>query len=432
MITAIRRNLASARKEYPPQFWLMFWGMLISTIGSSMIWPFLMIYVGKRLQLPLTNITILMTLNSAVGLVFAFIAGPVTDRLGRKWVMVISLVVNGAGYILLSQATTFLMFALVMALQGAFNPLYRVGADAMMADLIPAEKRADAYSILRMSNNIGVALGPSIGGFIATSSYTLAFYLAAAGLTTYSILLALRAHETLPRREQGALATDIRPQREKLGGYDRILKDRPFVSFTMAFTLTQVCSAMIWVLLSVYAKTNYHVPESQYGLIATTNAIMVVLFQVGVTNITKRYKPLPVLALGSTIYAVAVGSIALGRGFWAFWLSMVVLTIGELILVPTSTTYAANLAPADMRGRYMSIYGLTWGGAAGIGPLLGGVLNDQIGPAAQWYGGAVVGTIAVLVFLRLARQPANPPLEIPASFPVNQSETPHGDYPGND
>ena len=147
----------------------MFWGMLISTIGASMIWPFLMIYVSERLHLPLTAVASLMTLNAAMGLVSSFVAGPLIDRFGRKWVMVVSLAGKWPGdYLLMSQAATLPEFALLMALAGAFNPLYRVGADAMMADLIPSEQRADAYSLLRMSNNLGVALGPAIGGFIAT------------------------------------------------------------------------------------------------------------------------------------------------------------------------------------------------------------------------------------------------------------------------
>ena len=401
------RRLHSASGMYPRQFWLMFWGMLISAIGASMIWPFLMIYVSERLNLPMTAVASLMTLNAATGLVFSFVAGPLTDRFGRKWVMVVSLAVNGLVYLMMSQAATLPEFALLMALAGAFNPLYRVGADAMMADLIPSEQRLDAFSLLRMSNNLGVALGPAIGGFIATRSYTIAFYFAAAGMIIYSLLLAFRAVETLPNNPR----TEGPAQREKLGGYGRILGDRQFISFVAAFTLTQMCATLVWVLMAVYAKTNYEVPENLYGLIATTNAVIVVLFQVSVTQISKKHPPLRALAVGSLFYAVGVGSVALGQGFWGFWLSMVILSFGELILIPTSTSYAANLAPAEMRGRYMSVYGLTWGLAAGIGPVVGGMLNDTLGPKAIWYGGFLVGLASMVSFLILARR-YHPPAEV--------------------
>jgi MFS family permease len=393
------RRFQSILNHYPRQFWLLFFGLLISTLGASMIWPFLMIYVSERLALPLTTTASLMTINAGMGLLSSFIAGPLTDRAGRKWVMAVSLAVNGLSYLMMSHAASLPAFAVLMGLSGAFNPLYRVGADAMMADLIPAEKRIDAYSLLRTSNNVGVAIGPAVGGLIAATSYTVAFYCAAAGMLTYSLLVIFLATETLPGRSE---MTPL--PAERFGGYGRVLRDRQFLSFAGTFVLTQMAAAMVWVLLGVYVKENFGIMENRYGLLPMTNALMVVFFQVSVTQLTKRHPALSMLSLGSLIYALALGGIALGGGFWAFWLSMVVLTVGELILSPTATTFAANLAPVDMRGRYMSLYGLTWSIAMGSGPLLGGFLNDNLGGNAIWIGGMIVGGLSSLGFLLLARR----------------------------
>ncbi|MGB9639348.1 MAG: MDR family MFS transporter, partial [Anaerolineales bacterium] len=329
------------------------------------------------------------------GLTSSLIAGPIIDRLGRKRVMVISLLTNSMGYVLLSHANTVGYFAVLMVVQGASNPLYRIGADAMMADLIPPEKRVDAYSLMRLSNNLGVAVGPAVGGIIASVSYQIAFYCAAVGLSIYGFLMAFLARETLPQlNEEGNQSDKALP----FGGYLQIFADRKYMLFIQAFLFTQISASIMWVLLSVYAKTNYGVPENLYGFIPVTNALMVVLFQLPVTSLTRRYAALPVIAVGALFYAVGVGSVALGNGFWWFWVSMVIMTIGELIIVPTSSTYVANLAPADMRGRYMSIYGLTGVVANGIGPVAGGFLNDRFSPKAIWYGGGLAGLISALFF----------------------------------
>ena len=169
----------------------MFCGMFLSTIGTSMIWPFLMIYVSEKLDQPLTAVAFLLTINSATSLIAAFIAGPITDRLGRKWILIISLIGNGVVYLLMGQAITLAHFALLMVFRGLFTPLYRVGGDAMLADLVEPKQRPDAYALLRMSNNVGISIGPAVGGFIATSSYHIAFICAAVGLSSYGLLQGL-------------------------------------------------------------------------------------------------------------------------------------------------------------------------------------------------------------------------------------------------
>ncbi len=201
-------TIRSGWREYPRQFWLMFFGMLVSTIGASMIWPFLMVYVSGKLNQPLTLAATLLTFNSGVGLIMNFIAGPLTDRIGRKWILVLALMGNAVVFLLQNQAATFAAFAVALSLGGAFNPMYRVASDAMMADLIPQEKRAEAYSLIRMSNNLGVAIGPTIGGFVASHSYSTVFYIAAFGMFAYSLLLAFGARETLPRTGEIKSLTD--------------------------------------------------------------------------------------------------------------------------------------------------------------------------------------------------------------------------------
>lgn len=391
------------KNRFPSQFWLMFAGMFISTVGASMIWPFLMIYVSEKLDQPLSVNASLLTLNSAAGLISSFIAGPVIDRLGRKRVMVISLLSNSLGYVLLGQANSLAVFAFLMVLQGASNPLYRIGADAMMADLIPSEKRVDAYSLMRLSNNLGVAIGPAVGGVIATVSYQVAFYCAAVGLAIYGLLIAFLARETLPQREKQQIG-DTEAVKERFGGYGRIFADRAYLLFILAIIFSQISASIMWVLLSVYTKTLFGIPENRYGMIPVTNALMVVLFQLPVTAITKRFPALPVIAVGALFYSMGVSSVAIGQGFWWFWGSMVVMTIGELVLVPTSSTYVANLAPADMRGRYMSLYGMTWVISTGIGPVAGGFLNDHFGPQAIWYGGGIVGLMGCLMLIYFWRK----------------------------
>jgi MFS family permease len=400
MLDRIRNTIS----EYPSQFWLMVVGLFISSAGASLIWPFLMIYVSEKLSLSLSTVSTLITINAVTGLFSSFIAGSVSDKLGRKLVMVVSLVINGIGYLFMSQAHSYLGFALMMVLMGASNPLYQVGADAMLADMVPSEKRTNAYAIIRMVNNAGVAIGPAMGGFLASRSYTYAFLGAAAGMITYSLLLVFRAHETL---NKAYLATS-EIKTKFMGGYGRIFSDYPYVIFALLVGVGLIAPSMLWTLLAIYTKQNFGLSESLYGWLPTTNALMCVFVQFSVTQVTRRYHPLPVAAVGMLIYALGVGSVALMNSFWGFWTSMVLMTFGELTLIPTVSKYIADLAPADMRGRYMSFYWFAWAIARGAAPLIGGFLNDNISPRSIWIGGLTIGLASSMGLLILSTRRRDP------------------------
>jgi MFS family permease len=383
--------------SYPRQFWILFGGMLVSATGGSMVWPFLAIFIRRSLDVPLTTVGLLLSLNSAARLAATFVAGPVADRFGRKGVMLLSLLLNSLIFVAMSQATTLNAWVVLMAASGAFAPLFQVGSDAMVADLIPQDRRPGAYALVRMSNNVGVAIGPAIGGFVAAVSFAWSFYGAAIAHGLFVVLVAGLVRETLPK------LTEVPSQPVASRGYGPLLRDRPFLAFWVVSTLVVIPASLMWVLLPVYATEQFGIPTSQYGFVMTTNAGMVVLFQYAVTQVTKRYPPHPMLATGALFYALGVGSVALGQTFGAFLASMVILTVGEMILVPTGTTLAADLSPLDMRGRYMGVYGLTWAVGLGIGPVLGGYLNDLVHPVATWYGGLIVGLAAALGFLLVWR-----------------------------
>jgi len=387
-------SLRNLYHEYPRQYWLMITGIVISTAGGSMIWPFLVIYASNKLNMPLSTVAALISINAGTGLIASFIAGTLADKIGRKAVMVFSLTVNGIAYLLLINAVTYLHFAGLMVLIGLSNPLYQVGADAMLADMIPSAKRTDAYAINRIANNAAFALGPAMGGFLATRSYNLAFYGAALGFMTYSLLLFFQAKETLVITEQHDTTTRL-TGREVFKSYSRVFQDKAYMTFVALVSIGLIAPTLIWILMPVYAKTNYGIPEGLYGWIPTTNALMCVFVQYFVTRITRRRKTLPVVGVGMLIYAIGTGSVALMTGFWGFWLSMVILTLGELTLVPTASKYVADIAPADLRGRYMSMHWLGWGLARTLSPIIGGFLNDNVSPQAIWIGGLLIGLTSV-------------------------------------
>jgi MFS family permease len=390
-------------KTYPRQFWLLMVGMLVNTIGMMFIWPFLNIYLTENLGIPVATATFLPVIEQSVSLFTTLAAGSVADRFGRKWLMAISLAAVACVYLLMGFAGQWWMFAVLLGLRGFFLPLYRVGADAMVADLITDEgERMPAYSLLRTANNLGVAIGPVLGGFVAAVSYKASFLTAASAMFFFALLVTFGMKETLTGGASRIKSGGNPAQPAAPGGYRMILRDHIFMVALLAFAFNGMGATLPFQLLGVYGKENYGLSEAVFGLIVMVNALMVVFFQVPVSRLTRKLDSLKVLASGAVFYGLGIISISFGSQALHFAFSMAILTIGELLIAPTFTSFAVNLAPEQMRGRYMSGYWLSWSVSRGVGPAIAGQVYDSVSPSAIWYLGGAWNLLAAVIFASLA------------------------------
>jgi len=399
MVSRIR----TTTKEYPFQFWILFCGRFIGSTGGSLVWPFITIYLRQRLNIPLTTVGVLFAISSGVGLFSQAIWGPVVDRYGRKVAMVAGLlneVMVMLGFALLGSLEAY---AVLIAASGLIEPASRIGSDAMIADLIEPDKRAGAYALMRMISNAGVAIGPAVGGFLAATSYLFSFTAAA---TTASVVLLLTIFLVKETKPEVPVAEKVERPR---GGYGYIFRDFYFLAFCGASVLLLMAYGPFMQILPVYMKEGFAILESGFGLIMTVNALMVVFFQFAVTRVTEKYPDTYVMAAGAFWTGLGAFGAALSHNFWLFLLAMIILTIGELIWAPTSITFVARVAPIDMRGRYMGVYGIVGGMAWGVGPILNGYVYDNVAPVSVWYVSLTLAMVSTLAFTLMGRMGALSP-----------------------
>lgn len=392
--------------SYPQQFWLLFWGSFFTKASISMIWPFVTVIIRERLEIALTTAALLLTIQSIASLLSTLVVSSIMDKMGRKVPIVIGLLGSAIALVGMATANTFEQWAILMAFYGIFTPVFNIGVNTMVADIIEPENRSSAYALIRMISNAGIAIGPVIGGILVTlMSFEAVYYLIAIAYGILTVFVMSSIQETIPDNRMKTKNQEIISTTSQ--GYGYILRDTLFMSLFAMFMLVMFGNTQIFVLLPVYAKENYGLVESQYSLLLTINATMVVLFQYAITKFTDRYQPLPVMALAAILYAIGLGSVAVGYNLPTFAISMVIVTIGELMLFPTALTFIANIAPTEMRARYMGIFGLSWPLAAGIGPVIGGFLNDNFSPIAMWIGAsglAVIGAIGFITIMMYRRR----------------------------
>jgi len=395
VISGLRDRLSA----YSSQFWILFIGQLVSSIGMSLVWPFMTIYVRERLDVALTVVGLVLAANSVAGLLSQLVGGPLVDRFGRKIAMVISLGSRAIIMLALGMADSLFSFTVLVVLSGFFGSLFNPALNSMVADMVESERRTEAYSLMRMIANLGIAIGPAIGGFIATQSYLISFIAAAAASAIYFFIILLFVRETKPEA-----SVESRDSVKDTGGYGYLLRDSHFLVFSLTYALMGIAYAQMMTIFPVYIKDGYQILESQFGLIMAVNAGMVVAFQYPVTRALRRLALGPTLALGALFVSLGLGTVAFSSTFVMFLVSMIILTIGELIFAPASVALVAELAPEEMRGRYMGVFGMSMGISFGMAPALGGFINDNLGPVFIWHIMAVVALLSAAFFYALGRR----------------------------
>ncbi len=268
----------------------------------------------------------------------------------------------------------------------------------MIADLLPEEKRADGFGIMRVIGNLAWVIGPSIGGFLAAKSYLILFILDAVMSLTTAVIVYLLIPETLPQSAEGQRSQSVL---DTLVGYRLVLKDRLYVAFALASMLMLLAYQQLYSTLSVFLRDVHAIPEQGYGFLMSVNAGAVVLLQFWFTRKTRPYPPMLMMALGSLFYLIGFSMFGFVSAYPLFLFATFIVTVGEMIVVPISQALAASFAPDDMRGRYMAFYSLSWAIPSTVGAWLAGLIMDNYNPNWVWYGCGVIEALAVAGFCLL-------------------------------
>lgn len=373
----------------------------IDRLGGSLLFPFFALYITRRFNVGMTEVGGLFAIWSAASFIGGFPGGALTDRLGRKGMIVFSLVATSISSLALGFVNTIGLFFIAGFISGIFTEIGSPAYQAIVADILPEEKRAQGYSIIRVAFNLAVVFGPVIGGFIAQRSYLALFIadalisLIAAGVVFFAIA------ETRPEVQPGSKPETTA---ESFGGYLRVLRDAPFMIFVTISTLAWLVYMNMNTTLGVYLRNVHSIPESGYGWILSLNAAMVVLFQFPITRRLEKRPPMRMMAAGAALLALGFAMYGFFSAYIMFLTAMAVITIGEMIMIPVSNALVAQFAPQEMRGRYSFMYGISWGISFAAGPVLAGLILDNLNPNWLWYACGLLGMVATLGFFALDRR----------------------------
>jgi MFS family permease len=384
-LPALGPTLRHALGGLPRAYWALWAGILVNRIGGFVV-PFLALYLTQRRGMPVAEAGAVVSLYGLGAVGAGPVAGLLADRVGRRAVLLASLV----GGALFTAALPFVtapgpLAALVLA-TGFVGEVYRPAAHAVVGDLVPQPDRVRAFGILYWGVNLGVAIGLALAGLLADVSFALLFLGDAATSLAFAFVVWRHVPETRP---------DVPPEgmREALGGLVAPLRDRVFLPFLVLHFLLAVVFFQFQLGLPV-DMASHGVSAAAFGSLMALNGVVIVFLQPLVAGRIGRVDGARAMAVGTALIGVGFGMNALHHSIAWYALAIVVWTIGEIGYLPVASTIPAALAPAALRGRYQGAYSLSWALAFTVAPALGAVVLERLGARALW-GGSLVVSLAV-------------------------------------
>jgi len=391
-------GLRKTYQEYPRNFWILVGALFIDRVGGALIFPFLALYITSKFNVGMTEVGVIFAIYSGGAFFGNMIGGALADRFGRKTMLIIGLIFSATVSIMMGIINEWELFYGLAFVTGLLSEFGGPAVQAMIADILPIDKRADGFGILRVVMNLSATIGPAIGGVLAGVNYLLLFITDSVISIITAIIVLVALPETKPALKQGQVQETVV---QSFGGYGRVVRDKIFLAFIFLSTFTAIVYMQMNSTLSVFLRDVHAIPAQYYGYLLSINAAMVVLFQFSVTRRVKRFHPLLVMMAGNLFYAVGFGMFGFTSVYWQFMLAMVILTIGEMVNAPIMQTLVASIAPEDMRGRYIAVFHTGWGIASAIGPWAAGVVLDNYNPNWIWFAGGIICSVVALGYLVL-------------------------------
>ena len=408
------------------RFFRLIWGdeidpplrplLLVSVAGAtagSAGWVYLGIWAINELGASGKQLGVAFLVGALLASMSGYVGGHLSDTLGRR-----PLILLGWGL----EAIYILGFIAVghnvwlglglMTLGGILGSLGGGANQAMVADLVPPERHERAYASVRVAQNLGVTMGPPLGGVLLIGERWELLFVGVSGACALTFLIAWRY---LPRT--GAYAPEAPPER---GSFSVITRDHAFLLFWMSGILAYLVYVAYETVLPISAVDTYGLAPAAWGFIVVINPALVTLFQMRVTRWTERVPPAPKLVVAMLLMGWPLLLLSVNASVPMLAFVVFVFVIGEMLWVPTSQSIVARLAPVDLRGAYMGAFGSTAGVAFALGPFVGLTLRDAYGDTAMWsfFAAAAVvaaATGAAAVRFTLGRAETGEPLPAPGT-----------------
>nr|WP_320130973.1 MFS transporter [uncultured Holophaga sp.] len=341
----------------PRGAWMLALSTLVNRCGTMVLF-FLTLYLIQELHWSPREASAALALSGGASLAAGLFTGQLADRMGHHRTLALSLLGSGLLLAVMPLVHNRPLLLGSIALWSAFSQAFWPSSMALLTGMANSAQRKQAFVLHRLAGNLGIAVGPALGGLLAHWSFRSLFWVDA--FTTLAGL--------------GVLLMGVPPLQEGPPGGTRsstAWKDRRLLLLLAGLLPATLVFTQIHGSLPLWISRDLGYGTAVYGLIFTLNTLLIVLLEVALNQAVASWPHRRQMALGALLLALGFGLTGFGRPLGLLMVWVVLWSLGEMVLLPAASDAVAALAPGDRRGEYMGLYSLTWTLAMTLGPSLG-------------------------------------------------------------
>jgi len=379
----------------PRTYWFLFLGTFINRLGGFVV-PFLTFYLTSERGVSPALAALVVSTYGAGSFISQLTGGYMTDRFGRRPVMLTSFLAAPVAMVILGFARELIVIAAMAFLVGLLTEMYRPAVSAAVADLVPPEDRTRAYGYIYWAINLGFAIAPVLAGLLAGRGYIYLFVGDALTTFLFGLIVLFAVSETRPMEALQAAHAGLRQRFTELQRAPVLLL---FSTLALFFGMIYM-QGHVSLPLDMQAAG---LDPKQYGLAIAVNGILIVIVNLPVSNMIGKWARFPTIAAAAVLIGLGFGVTAFAHTFSFFAFSIAIWTFGEILGSAVAPAIVADLSPIELRGLFQGVFGAAWGLAAFLGPALGGWVYERYGSSTLWGGCFALGCLVAIGYLALGR-----------------------------
>lgn len=375
---------------------------LISFVHRSgtMVLPFLTLYLTTRQGFSGREAGAVLSLYGIGAIGGAYIGGWLSDRIGAMSAQFVSLCLSAGGLMLLSTMQSPLTIIVVVLLWSIVTESSRPANATALAELSSPALHIRAFSLRRLGMNLGMSIGPAVGGVIAASSYRWLFFieagvcLLAAGLLWRLFPHARRVVRAKEHDQTATVSTGTIPHSP--------WRDGVFLVIVGLLTLQATVLCQLFGAYPLTLNEQYRLPEYTIGMVFTLNTLVIVVFQMPIVRAVERFDSLKVVGVGAFLLCGGFGLLPLASTMGPIGITVLVWTAGEMLTMPLLEGFVANRSPVESRGQYMGLFSAAFSLAFVLAPFGGTWVYEVWGYQMVWLLCGIIGVLLWMAFLFLS------------------------------